>query len=598
MLLFIQISHIDIVSLQKLSLETLFKISELLQVPVLELIKKQNIYNMTEQELQQYLLSKYPKENEECEWKEFKNMKNDFNGKEKDDVISYVSALSNMEGGHLVIGVVDKTLEIVGTNTYNYDRQKAKLRMTDLCANLPSEGLLVEEFITDDSHKTVWVIHIPKHMKRRPVYAHSKAWQRLDDSLVELTDSRLNVILDEQDSAYDWTAQAIADATIDDLDPDAIMLAREGYKQRYPKFAKECDSWSDKVFLDKACLTIDGKITKATLLLVGKEEKAHKLNHIAQIVWKCFQDGQTFGDIYTIPFIRTTSELLNRIRNYRFKIYPKNSLIPAEVWKYDTESILEGLHNSIAHQKYESDARIIVTEDKDKLTFQNDGYFFEGNYSQYITGEKTPRHYRNPALVKAMVNIKMIDTQGYGIHKMFVSQKERYLPMPDYDKSTATEVVLTLPGTVIDENYSLLLLENRNMSLTDAVLLDSVQKGKRISPEAIAMLRKRKLIEGRLPHIFIAKDIAQVTDQKIEYSKHKGLDDKKCEALLLDSLKDHGSLTKPEIVHLLWDVLPDQLDDKQKEYKINNLLRKLRKEGKISNTTIAGNKSTWALVNG
>lgn len=177
---------------------------------------------------------------------------------------------------------------------------------------------------------------------------------------------------DEQDSAFYWTAQVIRDATIDDLDPDAIMLAREGYKQRYPKFAKECDSWSDKVFLDKACLTIDGKITKATLLLVGKEEKAHKLNHIAQIVWKCFQDGQTFGDIYTIPFIRTTSELLNRIRNYRFKIYPKNSLIPAEVWKYDTESILEGLHNSIAHQKYESGARIIVTEDKDKLTFQND----------------------------------------------------------------------------------------------------------------------------------------------------------------------------------------------------------------------------------
>lgn len=31
-----------------------------------------------------------------------------------------------------------------------------------------------------------------------------------------------------------------------------------------------------------------------------------------------------------------------------------------------------------------------------------------------------------------MVNIKMIDTQGYGIHKMFVSQKERCLPMPDY----------------------------------------------------------------------------------------------------------------------------------------------------------------------
>ncbi len=35
-------------------------------------------------------------------------------------------------------------------------------------------------------------------------------------------------------------------------------------------------------------------------------------------------------------------------------------------------------------------------------------------------------------------------------------------------------------------------------------------------------------------------------------------DNGKCEALLLDSLKDHGSLTKPEIVRLLWDVLPNQ----------------------------------------
>ena len=347
----------------------------------------------------------------------------------------------------------------------------------------------------------------------------------------------------------------------------------------------------------QSSLTIDGKVTRTTLLLVGKEEKAHKLHHIAQIVWKCFQDGQTFGDIYTIPFIRTTSELLNRIRNYRFKIYPKNSLIPAEVWKYDTESILEGLHNSIAHQRYESGARIIVTEDKDKLTFQNEGCFYDGNYSQYITGEKTPKSYRNPALVKAMVNIKMIDTQGYGIHKMFVSQKERYLPMPDYDKSTSTEVVLTLPGTVIDENYSLMLIENRDLSLTDAVLLDSVQKGKRISAEAVAMLRKRKLIEGRLPHIFISKDIAQVTDQKIEYSKHKGLDDKKCEALLLTSLKDHGSLTKTEIVHLLWDILPDQLTDKQKHNKIDYLLKRMRKSRKIANVS-KGNHSIWSLGKG
>ena len=126
-----------------------------------------------------------------------------------------------------------------------------------------------------------------------------------------------------------------------------------------------------------------------------------------------------------------------------------------------------------------------------------------------------------------MANIKMIDTEGFGIHKMFVSQKERYLPMPDYDKSDSDTVVLTMPGNVIDENYSLLLLENSEIILTTAVLLDKVQKGKPISDEAIKMLQKEKLIEGRKPHLYVSKQIAQVTDQKVAYSKHKGLAEKK-----------------------------------------------------------------------
>lgn len=178
---------------------------------------------------------------------------------------------------------------------------------------------------------------------------------------------------------------------------------------------------------------------------------------------------------------------------------------------------------------------------------------------------------------------------------MFESQKERFLPMPDYDKSTATETTLTLPGTIIDENYSIILMKNQELSLTDAVLLDQVQKGKQITESALKMLRKRKLVEGRLPHIFVSKQVAQATDKKVEYSKYKGLEGDKCEAFLLSSLKDHGSLTKQEIVNLLWDILSDQLSDKQKENKIDNILRKLRAEQKIQNKT-QGNKSTWSLV--
>ena len=43
---------------------------------------------MTEQELQQYIRQRYPEENARCEWKEMKNLKNSFNGKEGNDVLS------------------------------------------------------------------------------------------------------------------------------------------------------------------------------------------------------------------------------------------------------------------------------------------------------------------------------------------------------------------------------------------------------------------------------------------------------------------------------------------------------------------------------
>ena len=54
-------------------------------------------------------------------------------------------------------------------------------------------------------------------------------------------------------------------------------------------------------------------------------------------------------------------------------------------------------------------------------------------------------------------------------------------------------------------------------------------------------------------------------------------------------------LQHAEIVNLLWDVLSDQLDDKQKMNKIDNILRKIREGGMIVNETI-GNKSVWSLV--
>ena len=83
--------------------------------------------------------------------------------------------------------------------------------------------------------------------------------------------------------------------------------------------------------------------------------------------------------------------------------------------------------------------------------------------------------------------------------------------------------------------------------------------------------------------------------KKAEYSMHKGLEYKKCKALLQDALEDHKFLTREEIDKLWWNLLSDVLSDKQKKTKVGNMLTKMREERIIVNET-KGNVSVWSLL--
>ena len=512
---------------------------------------------------------------------EFKKAENNF---DFDDLGKYFSALSNEANlrdkgfAWLVFGVHDKTREILGTSYKNSMKSLQKLKQ-DLSQHTTDNNTFRDIYELEVEGKRVLMFQIPAAPRGIPMAWQGHFYARRGESLAALDMNKYEEIR-RQTVNEDWSKQIADGATIADLDEKAIMKAREGYKEHYPNQKKEVDSWSDEVFLNKAKITIDGNITHAAILLLGKPESLHFINHIGEIVWR-LAGKDNVGQVFTIPFLLTTTEVMHKIRNYPFKIFPKNSFLPGEGMKYDSEVILEALHNSIAHQDYLENQRIIVIERENELEFRNCGGFFDGTYEDYITGERIPRKYRNQFLAQAMANIKMIDTEGFGIHKMFVSQKERWLPMPDYDKSDNDNVVLTLPGNVIDENYSLMLLENTNIDLTTAVLLDKVQKGKPISENAVKMLRKEKLIEGRKPHLYVSKYIAKATDKQVEYTLKKGFNDAECQEWILKALNDHKVLSRKQINELLWNKLPIDFTEDQKIGKIGNLLTKLRKKGII-----------------
>jgi ATP-dependent DNA helicase RecG len=561
---------------------------------------------MLEIELQQYLQHEYPQENARCEWKEFKNLKNSFCGDEKDDVISYVSAIANMEGGQLVIGVKDKTLEIVGTDisrlTFNgqpANTQSATFKLTEQCTYLSSEGLSIEEFVTDDTNKTVWIIHIPKHLPRRPVLAHKKAWQRIEDSLVELTQERMAVILEEPIyTAKDWSAEIVTDATIDDLDELAIAKARMMFKKVHSRIpAEEVNAWDVQTFLGKCGLTRNGGITRAAIILLGKYESAFKLRSaVAQVTWTRRDMNQEVVDYehFTVPFILTVDEILSKIENLTLREMPGGTLFPDTMKQYDDYTIREALHNCIAHQDYTLQQRINFVENPGYLYYSNAGSFIPGTLENALRNEEPQTYFRNECLCRAMVDFNMIDTVSRGIKKMFSEQWRRRFPMPDYEiDEVKKKVVVRIYGNEINRRYTDLLKTNDNLSLWDCISLDAVQKGRTIHDNVAQDLLKRGLIEGGPSNYSISLSVAKDTRQLPSYTKTKGLDKEKLRQMILQYLKNAGKdgAKRDSIYEYLKDVLPQSKTEEQQLRYLGRLLSEMNEDRLIDR-----NGLKWTLV--
>lgn len=542
---------------------------------------------MTSQELQQYLLREFPQENARCEWKEMKNLKNLFAGDEKNDVISYVAAIANMEGGHLVIDVQDKTLEIVGTDLskFNLNAQSAVWKLLEHCTNLSSEGLSIDEYTTEDSHKTVWIIHIPKHLPRRPVYAHKKAWQRVEDSLVEMTQERLAAILEEPVfEAKDWSAEIVPNAVLTDLDELAVAKARVMFKKVHASKipAEEIDAWTVEELLSNSGIMIDGKLTRAAIILLGKPVSVFKLRPaVVEVTWTLRDERQEVVDYehFTAPFILTVDQILSKIRNLTMRELPGGTLFPETMKQYDDYTIREALHNAIAHQDYTLQQRINFVENPGYLYYANGGSFIPGTLQNVLTTKGPQRYFRNECLCRAMVNFNMIDTVSRGIKKMFNEQWKRHFPMPDYEIDALNkEVGVKIYGNTINEKYTELLKENNTLTLEDCILLDAVQKRHRISEKDVVALLNRGLLEGDTSEYNISLDIAKKTKQLPYYTHNRGLDKAKLQHMILQYLQNAGSVgaKRDAIFDYLRDVLPRNKTPEQQERMVGNILAEMK----------------------
>lgn len=508
-------------------------------------------------------------------------------GKSTEVVGKYVSALSNeanlrrMDCAWLVYGVDNKTRKVVGTST-----QAGQGLKREIAQCTTSQHTIREIYEVQAANgKRAVMLQIPAAPRGIPIAWKGHWYGRNGESLCPLDLSKLEDIR-KQHVDEDWSAAVVPGARIEDLDPGAIAKARAQFAIRNPKYAKECMTWDVTTFLNKAKLTIKGKITRTTLLLLGREEAEHFLNPaVAKIRWnlRTLENQDKDFEVFSIPFMLATEEVQKKIRNLKYRyILDNQSLFPEEILRYEPFCIRELLHNCIAHQDYTRQGRINVVEfEDDHLVFSNCGTFIPQSVEAVVLSDAPEETYRNTFLVEAMRNLNMIDTQGGGIKKIFNFQRERYFPMPDYDFA-GMKVKATLTGRIIDSTFARLLKANPKLTLSDIISLDKVQKGQPIEAVNARRLRRHGMLEGRAPNLFLSARAAEEMDDdaiKAQYIRNRSFDDDYFKKMIVSYLENFHSASRNAFVELLFDKLSDSLSERQKVKKISNLLSQLKRTG-------------------
>jgi len=276
---------------------------------------------MTEEELKQ-IIEKL-KQNDELPYIEAK-----VNLSDLDQIGKTISALANSaswkneEYGYLIFGLKDKTWEVVGSST---KLENIKQGGEDGNLWLKKNGFDYkcdfEEYGFEIENKRIYALKI-KNCENKPLYflgtreAKSTAYIRegQNNNLLQNFPDRLISICSKKPN-FDWSAQICEAATIEALDEKALVMARNNFIVKNLQWKSEAQNWSTELFLKKAKILKDGKITNSVILLLGKRESVRLLKNChggTEISWKEII-VKPKAELFELPFVIAIPNLIEKI---------------------------------------------------------------------------------------------------------------------------------------------------------------------------------------------------------------------------------------------------------------------------------------------
>lgn len=504
-------------------------------------------------------------------------------------LVEYAVCFANQKGGTLVLGVRDnvkgKEDAVTGCSGYNIPEIKSRIyEATD-----PKILVDVEDIYVEDLGVTILLIHIPQG-----IWIHTSTDGtgkiRIGKECKPLTGSMRQQRLVEL-GLIDLTGEVIKDASFENLDKIEIERLRNIIRAEKPK--STLLRLNEKDLLEHIGITKDHHPTVAGILLIGKEDAIEKYVPANEVIYLHMKNDISYdkrmdykrGILYILEDVYRSIELYNKITTV------KVGLFHFEVEDFPNDTYREAILNAVVHREYSRAEAVFIKHYKDRIEVSNPGGFISGITPDNILRQNSRP--RNRYLAEVLRKIGLVEKAGMGVKRMFYTQLASGKEAPSYISDEHTVRVIIKDGT-LDEPFVRFVKESekegKEMGLDELLLLSVLRRQRELSiKEAITILhldtiRTREIIMKMAGKGYLEKSgmkkgmifrlsgsLCKRLGESISYIRGKGVDELRYPELILEYVKEYGSINNTETRELLGV-------DINKAYK---LLKKLANTGKL-----------------
>ena len=363
-------------------------------------------------------------------------------------IAAEIVAFANYRGGVILIGVEDKTGEIIGLSYEQVQQMSSAIGNTANELVHPTIYLQTETVCVDG--KTILVVNVEEGINKPYKDAGGNIWIKQSSDKRHITENAEILSLFQESGNFRPDEKGVRRTTVSDIDMPALNEYLEKY---YGKRADEFDMPISQL-LENLQIMTDGKVTLAGLLFFGKHPQMFEPSFVVKAVSFFGNDmgGMEYRDSKditgTIP--RMFSEGMAFLKSNLHSLQAGQSFNSVGKLEISEIALRELLQNALVHRDYLLQAPIRIMIFDNRVEIVSPGGLPKGVDVNSIRFGKTQQ--RNPLI--AAFCAKTMDYRGLGTGIIRATKEEKDIRFVN-DEGSQFQVIISRPTSEHRNDYGI-----------------------------------------------------------------------------------------------------------------------------------------------